>query len=66
MDKKLIGQYLLADRKISEEQLQRALELQALQLGANTPLIGTVLVQLGALQEQDVTDALKQQESDKM
>lgn len=65
MDKKLIGQYLLDDSKISEEQLQRALELQALQLGANTPLIGTVLVQLGAIREQDVTDALKQQQAER-
>lgn len=64
MDKKLIGQYLIDNKLVSKDQLQRALELQALQLGTNTPLIGTILVQMGALKEQDVTSALEQQHHD--
>ncbi len=64
MDKKLIGQYLLENKLVSTDQLQRALELQALQLGTNTPLIGTILVQMGALKEQDVTTALERQHQD--
>lgn len=67
MEKKLIGQYFVDDRLISSDQLQKALETQANSLrGGNTPLIGTVLVQMGAVKEQDVTFELEKQERDRM
>lgn len=66
MDKKLIGQYLVDESKVSPDQVQRALELQALQLhGSNTPLLGTILIQMGAVQEQDISSALERQARDK-
>ncbi len=66
MDRKLLGQYLMDDHKITEQQIQNALELQAMSLqGGNTPLIGTVLVAMGVANEQDVTSALKRQERDR-
>ncbi len=67
MEKRLIGQYFVDDRLISPDQLQKALEIQANSLsGGNTPLIGTVLVRMGAVKEQDVTFELEKQERDKM
>ncbi len=67
MEKKLIGQYLVDDKLISKDQLQKALETQANTLsGGVTPLIGTVLVEMGALNEQDVTFELEKQERDRM
>jgi hypothetical protein len=67
MERKLIGQYFIDDRLISQDQLQKALETQANSLqGGNTPLIGTVLVQMGAVNEQDVTFELEKQERDRM
>ncbi len=67
MDKKLLGQYLLDEKLISSDQLQKALQVQANSLsGGNTPLIGTVLVQMGAISEQDVTFALEKQQRDQM
>ncbi len=66
MDRKLLGQYLMDDHKVTEGQIQNALELQAMSLqGGNTPLIGTVLVAMGVANEQDVTSALKRQEHDR-
>lgn len=67
MEKKLIGQYLIDDKLISVDQLQKALETQASSLqGGVTPLIGTVLVEMGAVEEQDVTFELEKQERDSM
>ena len=66
MERKLIGQYLLEDSKINETQIEKALEVQANSLhGGNTPLFGTLLVQMGAVREQDVTEALERQEIDR-
>ncbi len=66
MDHKLLGQYLMDDHKVTEQQVQNALELQAMSLqGGNTPLIGTVLVAMGVTKEQDVTAALQRQERDR-
>lgn len=66
MDRKLLGEYLMEDRKITERQVQNALELQAMSLqGGSTPLIGTVLVAMGVANEQDVTSALQRQERDR-
>ncbi len=67
MEKKMLGQYLLEDKLIDNSQLQKALETQANSLsGGNTPLLGTVLVQMGAVKEQDVTFELEKQERDRM
>ncbi len=67
MERKLIGRYLVEDKLITEDQLERALQLQANSLhGGNTPLLGTILVQMGAAQEQDVTFELEKQERDRM
>ncbi len=67
MDKKPLGQYLLDEKVINADQLQKALQVQANSLsGGSTPLIGTVLVQLGAAKEQDITFALEKQERDRM
>ncbi len=66
MDRKLLGQYLMDNHKVTERQIQNALELQAMSLqGGNTPLIGTVLVAMGVANEQDVTSALERQERDR-
>jgi hypothetical protein len=67
MNKKLLGQYLMDEQKLSDAQIQKALEIQANSLqGGNTPLLGTLLVQLGMLKEQDVTEALEKQTNDRM
>ncbi|MCL4488059.1 MAG: hypothetical protein M1132_01390 [Chloroflexi bacterium] len=67
MDKKLIGEYLVEDHLINANQLEEALELQAVTLqGGTSPLLGTVLVQMGVVKEQDVTFALEKQERDEM
>ncbi len=67
MDKKMLGQYLVEDKLITNDQLEKALETQANSLsGANTPLLGTVLVEMGAVKEQDVTFELEKQERDRM
>ncbi len=67
MESKLIGQYMIDDKLISPAQLQKALETQANSLqSGTTPLIGTVLVQMGAVNEQDVTFELEKQERDRM
>ena len=66
MDKKLLGQYLVEDHKLSDAQIQKALEIQANSLnGANTPLLGTLLVRMGLIKEQDVTQALERQTHDR-
>ncbi len=67
MEKKPIGQYLIDDKLVTQDQLQKALQIQGNSLsGGNTPLIGTVLVQMGAVREQDVTFELEKQERDRM
>lgn len=66
MNKKLLGQYLMDEHKLSDAQIQKALEIQANSLhGGNLPLLGTVLVQMGVLKEQDVTQALERQTIDR-
>ncbi len=65
-ERKPLGQYLLAEHLINQQQLDKALQTQANSFsGANTPLIGTVLIQMGALHEQDVTHALEKQARDR-
>lgn len=66
MDKKLLGQYLMEDHKLSDAQINTALEIQANSLkGGNTPLLGTLLVRMGVIKEQDVTQALERQTHDR-
>ncbi len=63
---KLIGEYLIAAKKITPAQLQKALELQANSIqGGRMPLLGTFLVQAGVLDEHDLDLALAQQERDR-
>jgi hypothetical protein len=67
MDKKLIGAYLLEQKLVTRDQLEKALEMQANQIdGGHMPLIGTVLLEMGVLNEQDLAFALAQQERDRM
>jgi hypothetical protein len=64
---KLIGEYLIADGLITPEQLEQGLQKQAaLTERGHMPLLGTVLVQLGAVQEQDLAFALEEQERERM
>ncbi len=66
MEKKLIGEYLVAENKITNDQLQKALETQANSIqGGRMPLLGTILVEMKALSERDLTEALKNQERDR-
>ncbi len=66
MEKKLIGEYLLASGKITDRQLQQALEKQANSIsGGRMPLLGTILIEMGAVPERDLTEALAQQERDR-
>ncbi len=66
MEKKLIGEYLLAANKITDAQLQTALELQANSIsGGKMPLLGTILVQMGTLSDRDLTTSLEEQEKDR-
>ena len=67
MKEKLLGEYLIAEKRITPDQLEKALELQANELqGGQAPLIGNVLMQLGAVNEQDIAFALEKQERDRM
>lgn len=56
----------MEDHKLSDAQINTALEIQANSLkGGNTPLLGTVLVRMGVIKEQDVTQALERQTHDR-
>jgi type IV pilus assembly protein PilB len=67
IQKKPLGEYMIEENLITRPQLEKALALQAKQLqGGTMPLIGTVLIQIGAVKEQDVTFALERQERDRM
>lgn len=57
---KLIGQYLLEDGLVSDEQLRKALALQARQAG-KAPLLGKLLMEMGALDEEVLTTELERQ-----
>jgi hypothetical protein len=67
MKEKLIGEYLIAEKRITPNQLEQALETQANRLqGGQAPLIGNILLEMGAVNENDITFALDQQERDRM
>ncbi len=59
---KLIGQYLLEDGLVSDEELRKALELQSRRVQAQTaPLIGSLLVEMGAVDQPDLDVELEKQ-----
>lgn len=65
--KRRIGDYLIADQLITRAQLETALHKQADSArGGHMLLLGTVLVQMGAVQEQDLAFALEEQERERM
>ncbi len=66
-ERKMIGEYLIEDRKIKAEQLQRALEIQADSMqGGRTPLLGTILVEvMHVVSARDLTATLERQERDR-
>jgi type IV pilus assembly protein PilB len=64
MARKRIGEYLVDARLVTPEQVQRALDLQALQLPGTDALTGSVLLQLGIIQEHDIALALSQQQGE--
>ncbi len=67
MDKKLIGQYLIEQKLIMPDQLEKGLEIQGSKTeGGHMPLIGTILIEMGAVNDQDLAFALAQQERDRM
>ncbi len=67
MNMKKIGEYLIERNLISRAQLEQALETQAGRIeGGHMPLIGTILVEMGAVNEHDLNFALAEQERDRM
>ncbi|MCL4395898.1 MAG: hypothetical protein M1482_14025 [Chloroflexi bacterium] len=66
MENRLIGSYLVNEGVITREQLDEALVAQAEHKGTSMPLIGTVLLKMGAINEDDLTFALAEQERDRM
>lgn len=67
MEKQLIGEYLIHDKLVTPEQLERALETQATRIErGKMPLVGTVLIEMGAVNAQDLAFALAEQERDRM
>jgi hypothetical protein len=64
---KPIGEYLVEERKITRDQLMQSLAMQANPvLGRSTPLLGTILVEMGALSQGELARALERQEADRM
>lgn len=59
---KLIGQHLREDDLVSEEELEKALEIQSRRVqGGTAPLIGSLLVEMGALDQPDLDVELEKQ-----
>ncbi len=65
MRTKLLGEYLVDGKLITLDQLQRALDLQILQVAGSDAHVGNILVQLGVIQEGDIATALEHQRSDR-
>ncbi len=64
---KLFGEYLIEDNLITRDQLQRALGIQsAIRQGRRFPLIGTVLVGMGAITSRDLNVAIQEQQRDRL
>jgi hypothetical protein len=66
MEKKLLGEYLIADKAITKQQLKSALARQAQgEQAGRRPMLGAVLVEMGALSQQDLAIVLDKQERDR-
>lgn len=65
MEKRRIGQYLMDENKLTPQQLEQALSNQErrAQVGAK-PMLGTVLVEMGLVNQQDLAFALERQQRD--
>lgn len=63
MEKRRIGEYLLDEKKITPQQLDQALSTQTRRsrIGAK-PMLGTVLVEMGWINQNDLESALEQQQ----
>jgi hypothetical protein len=66
METKPIGIYLVEQGSITMDQVELALQAQAEHKGASTPLFGTILLEMGAIGEDELTFALSEQERDRM
>ena len=59
---KLIGQHLMEDGLVSDEELEKALEIQSRRVhGGTAPLIGSLLVEMGALDQPELDVELEKQ-----
>ncbi len=66
MEKKLLGEYLIAEKLVTKKQLESALERQAQNIkGGHAPLLGTVLVEMGAIEERALVPILQRQALDR-
>ncbi len=64
---KRIGEYLVEENKLKPAQLERALELQANSIsGGRMPLLGTILVGMGTIDQATLEQALERQEQDRV
>jgi hypothetical protein len=66
MENRRIGEYLIDDKRITPQQLQQALATQTerAQIGTK-PLLGSILMEMGWLNSQDLAFALESQEREK-
>lgn len=64
MEVKLLGEYLLEFGKVQPEDIQEALMLQAIHRDKNggEPKIGDILIDMGVVDEEDISIALAEQE----
>jgi hypothetical protein len=65
MERRRLGEYLIADKKLTSQQLEQALSVQATRATpSRVPTLGTLLVEMGWVNQQDIAFALEQQERD--
>lgn len=66
MENRRIGEYLVDNKRITPQQLEQALATQTRRSEIGTkPLLGSVLMEMGWLNSQDLAFALETQERDK-
>lgn len=66
MQNKRIGEYLIEDGKLTEVQLYQALAIQAENFGSRyRSLLGTILCEMGIINDADLKAALERQEFDR-
>lgn len=62
MTRRPIGEYLVAGKKISLQELEQALYIQSRRAQVGTkPMLGTVLLEMWRISEQDLRKALDEQ-----